>query len=88
MRPVAAAIQQQELTAISELEEIAVNSQPKPQSRRQRDYIGCISSKQIKGITYQYWTWYQRGKRHYRCMGTDRSSAVAKAKAVYDPRSA
>ena len=85
---IANAIQQLSLTAIGDPNEIAVNCQTKPQSRKQRDYIGCISPKQIKGNTYQYWVYYDRGKRCYKCLGTDRSSAVAKAKAIYDPRSA
>ena len=82
---IAVAIQQQELTAIPKLEEIAVNCQPNQRSH-QRDYIGCITPKTIKGITYHYWTWYDRGERCYKCLGTDRASAVAKAKAIYDPR--
>ena len=82
---IAVAIQQSELTAIPELEEIAVNCQPNHRSR-QRDYIGCITPKTIKGIIYQYWTWYERGERCYKCLGSDRASAVAKAKAIYDPR--
>ncbi len=79
-------IQQSELTAIFNIDEIAVNSPKLSRRPRQRDYIGCISPKTIKGITYQYWVWRERGKRHYRCMGTDRSSAISKAKAIYDPR--
>jgi Holliday junction resolvase RusA-like endonuclease len=77
----------EELTAITDPNEIAVNYQPN-QRPRQRDYIGCISPKQIKGITYHYWVYYERGKRCYQCLGNDRASAVAKAKAIYDPRSA
>jgi hypothetical protein len=84
---IATAISTPELTAIIDIDEIAVNCQPNPRPR-QRDYIGCISPKQIKGITYQYWVWREKGKRQYRCLGTDRASAVAKAKAIYDPRSA
>ncbi len=75
-----------ELTAIPNQKQIAVNSPIPARAVRQQDYIGCISPKQIKGITYHYWVYYERGKRCYRCMGTDRSSAVAKAKAIYDPR--
>lgn len=82
---IATAIQELELTAIPPLEEIAVNSQPEA-PHRNRPYIGCISPKQIKGITYHYWVWRDRGKRFYRCMGTDRSSAISKARAIYDPR--
>ncbi len=80
------AIEPPELTAIENLDELAVNCQPKHRARR-RDYIGCISPKQIKGITYHYWVYYEMGKRCYRCLGNDRASAVAKAKAIYDPRS-
>ena len=80
-----AAISAPELTAIVDVDEIAVNCQPNQRSR-QRDYIGCISPKQIKGIIYHYWVYHDRGKRKYRCLGTDRASAVAKAKAIYDPR--
>jgi hypothetical protein len=79
-------IEHSELTAISDIDKIAVNSPNPARKPRQRDYIGCISPKTIKGITYQYWVWREKGKRHYRCMGTDRSLAVAKAKATYDPR--
>jgi hypothetical protein len=86
---IATAISTSELTAIGDIDVGAVNC-PRPARRanRHRDYIGCISPKQIKGITYQYWVYYERGKRQYRCLGTDRVSAVAKAKAIYDPRSA
>jgi hypothetical protein len=84
---IARAIEPPELTAIENLDELAVNYQPKHRAR-QKDYIGCISPKQIKGITYHYWVYYERGKRCYRCLGNDRASAVAKAKAIYDPRSA
>lgn len=84
---IASAIEQTELTAIPELDEIAVNCQTEA-PRRNRSYIGCISPKQIKGITYHYWVWREKGKRQYRCMGTDRSLAVAKARAIGDPRSA
>jgi hypothetical protein len=84
---IATAISAPELTAIGDMDEIAVNCQPNPRPR-QRDYIGCISPKQIKGITYHYWVYYERGKRCYQCLGNDRASAVAKAKAIYDPRSA
>jgi hypothetical protein len=95
LETIARAIEPPELTAIGDLNEIAVNCQPNQrsslddaQASRQRDYIGCISPKQIKGITYHYWVYYERGKRCYQCLGNDRASAVAKAKAIYDPRSA
>jgi hypothetical protein len=87
LETIARAIEPPELTAIGDLNEIAVNCQTHQRSR-QRDYIGCISPKQIKGITYHYWVYYERGKRCYQCLGNDRASAVAKAKAIYDPRSA
>ena len=81
---IATAISAPELTAIIQIDEIAVNC---PESRsRQRDYIGCISPKQIKGIIYHYWVYHDRGKRKYRCLGTDRASAVVKAKVIYDLR--
>ena len=88
LETIARAIEPPELTAIGDIDEIAVNCPRPARAARQRDYIGCISPKQIKGITYQYWVYYERGKRCYQCLGTDRASAVAKAKAIYDPRSA
>lgn len=81
-------LEHSELTAISDTDtdKIAVNCQSDRRLRQQRDYIGCISAKRIKGIVYWYWVYRDRGKRHYRCMGTDRSSAISKARAVHDPR--
>jgi hypothetical protein len=67
----------EQLTAILNSDKIAVNH---------RDYIGCISPKQIKGNTYWYWVYRERGKRRYKCMGSDRAQAIAKAKAIGDPR--
>jgi hypothetical protein len=62
------------------------NSPTARELRQQRGYIGHIRPKRIKGHIYYYWIYYEWGERVEKYMGKDFDRAIAKAKAIGDPR--
>jgi very-short-patch-repair endonuclease len=65
--------------------ELLGNSPTARELRQQRDYVGHIRPKTIKGKKYYYWIYYERGKRVEKYMGTDFDRAIAIAQLTNTP---